>query len=469
MGQVAHKKQKTFLALKIVHFLASVALFYVVWLLFRYGKIPVEKERGFRYNYLITVAYFVLLYCFLRVYNAYLFGYSRIRALTIAQFMAQCLSCVIVYVSVTIAWAKVRNPSFFLLLLFVQGLLDCVFSYGTSILFRKTNPPKRSLLIYRNDLDKKRFGSMIGKPVGLIYEVTEEYQFDRADYQEIEKRLDGFEAIFVAGVNSRVRNGIVKYCVEHDVPGFFLPHVGDVLMKGSQHIQTFSSPVHYLSYKHNNPEYILVKRFFDFVASLLAIIFLSPLMLLVAVAIKAYDRGPAIYKQVRLTKGGKEFEIMKFRSMRVDSEKDGIARLSSGDQDDRITPIGRFVRKCRLDELPQLFNILKGEMSFVGPRPERPEIAEQYYKSLPGFKMRLQVKAGLTGYAQVYGKYNSDPYEKLEFDLLYINDMSILTDLTLILATFTVLFVSESTEGVAEGSPTAMDYESISDCSKKQQ
>lgn len=203
----------------------------------------------------------------------------------------------------------------------------------------------------------------------------------------------------------------------------------------------------------------MAKRVLDFCSSLAAIIVLSPFMALTAIAIKLYDGGPAIYKQIRLTKDGKEFEIYKFRSMRVDAEKDGVARLSTGDKDDRITPIGRFIRKCRLDELPQLFNILKGDMSVVGPRPERPEIAEQYYKTMPDFKLRLQVKAGLTGYAQIYGKYNTDPYEKLEFDLLYINNMSVLRDLELVFATFFVLFSRESTAGIEEGTVTAMDYD----------
>ena len=190
-------------------------------------------------------------------------------------------------------------------------------------------------------------------------------------------------------------------------------------------------------------------------------------MLITALTIRLYDGGPALYKQVRLTKNGKTFKIWKFRSMRVDAEKDGIARLSTGDNDDRITPIGKIVRKCRLDELPQLFNILFGQMSIVGPRPERPEIAKQYYEHIPDFKLRLQVKAGLTGYAQVYGKYNIDPYEKLEFDLLYINNMNVLTDLRLIFATIGILFLPESTEGVDPGQVTALDYENEANRTEK--
>ena len=140
--------------------------------------------------------------------------------------------------------------------------------------------------------------------------------------------------------------------------------------------------------------------------------------------------------------------------MRVDAEKDGIARLAS-DGDERITKVGKFIRATRIDELPQLINILKGDMSLVGPRPERPEIAKLYEKQLPAFGMRLQVKAGLTGYAQIYGKYNTTPYDKLQMDLLYINDMSVITDLKLILQTVQIVFQKESTEGVKKGQTTA--------------
>jgi lipopolysaccharide/colanic/teichoic acid biosynthesis glycosyltransferase len=197
-----------------------------------------------------------------------------------------------------------------------------------------------------------------------------------------------------------------------------------------------------------------VKRLMDIVFSLILIVLTSPFMLITAILVKAYDGGPILYKQVRVTRGGKQFKIVKFRSMRVDAEKDGVRLYYIGDK--RVTPIGKFIRKVRLDELPQLFNILAGDMSFIGPRPERPEIIEKYQEQMPEFAYRLKVKAGLAGFAQVYGKYNTTPYDKLKLDLIYIENYSVLLDLKLMMLTLKIIFWPDSTEGVDPGQTTAM-------------
>ena len=171
-------------------------------------------------------------------------------------------------------------------------------------------------------------------------------------------------------------------------------------------------------------------------------------MLIVATAIKLEDGGPVFYKQKRLTKDDREFEILKFRSMVVDAEKGGYRMdMRASDKDPRITKVGNFIRACRIDEFPQILNILKGDMSIVGPRPERLENAKEYQESIPEFTYRTKVKAGLTGYAQIYGKYNTSPYDKVRLDLMYIENYSIFLDIKLIFMTLQILVKPESTEG----------------------
>lgn len=181
-------------------------------------------------------------------------------------------------------------------------------------------------------------------------------------------------------------------------------------------------------------KYIVIKRASDIVMSLAGLVLLLPLLVVTAAAVKLYDGGDILYSQIRLTQDGKRFRIYKFRSMKMDAEKAGGARLAALD-DERITPIGKVIRDRHIDELPQLFNVLKGEMSMVGPRPERPEIMEMYIKELPEFKQRLRVKAGLTGAAQIYGTYYSTPYEKLRMDMKYLEKTSLIEDLGILFAT----------------------------------
>ena len=192
----------------------------------------------------------------------------------------------------------------------------------------------------------------------------------------------------------------------------------------------------------------------DIVFSSLGILIASPFMIIIALAIKLYDKGPVFYKQERITKDAKPFMIYKFRSMTVHSEDAGARLAAKGDA--RVTPVGRVIRAIHFDELPQLFNILKGDMSMVGPRPERQIIADEYAEAIPEFVLRLKVKAGLTGYAQVYGKYNTTPYDKLKLDLTYIENYSAWLDIRILLLTFKILFVRENTEGVEESQTTAI-------------
>ena len=434
-------------SIKYLHWIVTVLIFFRFWLLFRYPTGEWHVTRAFRYDIFAALGYAALLLWFYKTYDAYTLGYFRIRQLAFAQLLSSFFSTIIIYVIVSLGWLQLHNPLVFVPMLLIQAVWNGVWSYCANYIYYKIVNKYHTAVIYRSERDLIRFGDISGKPVERMFNIEKYIRYDGDDYLYLFDQIGTCDAIFVAGVNPRLMNGLCKFCVDKGVRGFFLPHIGDTIMCGAEHIKSFSTPV--LSVRRASPafEYLLVKRVFDIVASFMGLVVLSPIMLVTALLIRVYDGGPVFYKQVRLTKDGKEFKIIKFRSMRVDAEKDGVARLSTGDKDPRITPIGRFIRACRIDELPQLINILKGDMSVVGPRPERPEIAREYEKVLPEFALRLQVKAGLTGYAQVYGKYNTSPYEKLEFDLLYINQMNMLTDLELMFNTFRILFSRESTEG----------------------
>mgnify|MGYP002604789871 CR=1 FL=1 len=229
-----------------------------------------------------------------------------------------------------------------------------------------------------------------------------------------------------------------------------LPKISDIILRGSDDIHLFDTPLLLARNNGFSFEQKVMKRITDIAFSIILIVLTSPIMLITAIAIKLYDGGSPIHQQTRLTMGGKEFNVYKFRSMVMDAEKDGIARLAA-EGDVRVTPIGKIIRRTRIDELPQLFNILRGDMSLVGPRPERPQIAAEYRTYMPEFDYRLKVKGGLTGFAQIYGKYNTTPYDKLKLDLMYIESYSVLFDMKLIFLTLKIMFTKESTEGVDEG------------------
>ena len=239
----------------------------------------------------------------------------------------------------------------------------------------------------------------------------------------------------------------------HDKRAYITPKLSDIIIIGADQNNLFDSPLLVTKIRGLKWEEAFVKRLIDVVVALILCIPTVIVTIIVAIGNLIWDRGPIFYTQPRLTKNGKAFKILKFRSMKVDSEKNG-ARLAAKD-DDRITKVGRVLRATHLDELPQVFNILVGQMSVVGPRPERPEIAKEYEEDIPEFRFRLKVKAGLTGYAQVYGKYNTTPYDKLKLDLYYIQHYRLWTDIQIILMTFKIMFLKENTEGVDKDQTTA--------------
>ena len=444
------------LILRIIKTLDAVLItvpFALCWYLY-YAK-HIASPFYAKGDYLVVALFFALFIIFGRVYDAFLMSMQRISEIVYAQFLAVAVSDFIMYIVIWLLSKHLPNILPGVAALIGQVILAAVWAYNAHHAYFKIFPLQATAVIYDT---RQGMGKLIGK-----YGLDDKYKVVlTATADECIANLamlDGVSTVFMSGIHSHDRNVILKYCVENNIGTFVIPRIGDTIMSGAYPMHMFHLPMLKVGRYHPQPEYLFIKRLLDIVISAVALVVLSPIFLITAIAIKATDHGPVFYKQIRLTKDGKEFGILKFRSMRVDAEKDGVARLSSGDHDDRITPVGKVIRACRIDELPQLLNILRGELSIVGPRPERPEIAAQYCEEMPEFSLRLQAKAGLTGYAQIYGKYNTTPYDKLVMDLMYIAHPSIVEDLKIMFATVKILFMPESTEGVAEGQTTAMSGE----------
>ncbi len=426
-----------------------------------YGYYSRQMQSSFyrRGNLLMITLYMVVYFLFARVYNGFLVSVNRISEMVYSQILAALVTDGISYLVIALLVKGFPNLIPGILAIGGQILLSALWCYTAHHWYFRSFPPSKTIIVY--DV-REGMESLINQ-----YDLERKFQVEEIiqvkECLENLDKLNEVDTVFLSGIHSHDRNIILKYCIEHDVRVYVVPRVGDVLMSGAQQVHLFHLPMLRVGRYEPTPEYLFFKRLIDLMMAGVATIALSPIMVITAIAIKAYDKGPVFYKQTRLTKDGKEFGVLKFRSMKVNAEKDGVARLSSGENDPRITPVGRIIRKCRIDELPQLLNILKGDMTIVGPRPERPSIAADYEKVMPEFHLRLQAKAGLTGYAQVYGKYNTTPYDKLLMDLMYISHPSLLEDLMIMFATVKILFMPESTEGVEEGQVNAlgkMDKES---------
>ena len=431
----------------------QTASFAYVWFTYysRYGVIAPFWRRG---NWVLIMMYAMLIVLFSKLFSAFKVGYMRLLDVIISQILTVLAVNFVAYLQLALIghWKFSLHSGPMLGLTGVNMVVGLVWVLAARKIYNLLYPPKNTILIYDThdpdrfvrDLATRKDKYVLGDVLPLSEGIP-----------AIEKRILDFESVLLGDMPSHERNLLLKFCFDHDIRCYCSPKISDIMIMSAERIHMFDTPLLLFRNIGLTAEQQLCKRLMDIILSLCFVVLFSPILLIIALLVKIYDGGPVFYKQERLTKDGKVFNILKFRSMTVESEKNG-ARLAAKN-DDRITPVGRVIRRIHFDELPQFFNILKGDMSIVGPRPERPEIAAEYEKIIPEFHMRLKVKAGLTGYAQVYGKYNTTPYDKLKLDLTYIEKYSFILDLQLIATTIKILFQKENTEGVEEWQVTAAD------------
>lgn len=433
------KNKNTIRKIESVLELAIMAIaYYFMWKYKIFDKAYFYPFFG-RGKYVLMGIYFVLMFVIIHLCEGFKYGILKIADVLFSQWIGIIIVNIVTYLQLCLM-ANVMIPVRPMLILTLGDfVISGVFVYIFFAIYERYSKASKLLMVYGN---KESVGLKLKMDTRAdSYNIKKIVSIDEG-IDAIFKMLDDFDGLVISDVSAEQRNDLLKHCYMHNIETYITPKISDVIIAGGEGIHQFDTPLVMINTTGLTPEQAFVKRFFDIVLSLIAIVLAAIPMLIIAIAIKLEDQGPVLYKQARVTKDGKVFDILKFRSMVVDAEQ-----RPTTDDDDRITKVGHAIRGIRFDELPQLFNILKGEMSIVGPRPERTEHVEKYTAAIPEFEFRSKVKGGLTGFAQIYGKYNTSAYDKIKLDLMYIENYSFLLDLKLILMTVRVLFKRESTEG----------------------
>lgn len=425
------------------------ALFAQLW----YGFYSEQLEDPFfrRGDWAVIGFYALIIYLITSLYGGFKIGYLRLMDVLYSQLLSLLCSNVIAYLQICMISRDYMTPKPLLIMTVVQVVVILLWIFICKTIYAIVYPPRQMLLIY-DDRSPKEIISKLGTRSDK-YNICDVMHLSEG-LENICNSLEDYEAVLIYDISAYERNIILKKCFDLSVRTYVTPKISDILLTGSDAIHLFDTPLLLSRNKGLSGDQLIFKRALDLIITIPVTIILMPMFIVIALLIKLYDGGPVLYSQDRLTIDGKIFKIYKFRSMRMDSEKDGAQLARKGD--DRITPVGRVLRSLHFDEFPQLINIIKGDMSLVGPRPERPEIAAEYQQIIPEFNFRLKVKAGLTGYAQVYGKYNTTPYDKLKLDLTYIENYSLWLDIKLMMLTFKILFQKENTEGIDANQVTAV-------------
>lgn len=410
-------------------------IFAFVWYSYYSDAIILPYYR--RGNWVLIGIYSLLVILFFKAYGGLKLGYLKKTDMLFSQLISMVCVNTMTYFLISLIGRHFMHSVPIVLMTFTDFGIISLWTVVTGKLYFIMYPPRRLIILYGSS----QAAALVMKMSQRVdkYMICESVSAED-DPERIRELLLKYEGVIICDIPAEQRNDYIKFCFENSIRAYIAPKISDIIIRGADDIRLFDTPLLLCRNYGLDFEQRFVKRIFDIVFSIAAIIPALPFMMISAAAVKLYDGGPVLYKQKRLTTDGKEFFVYKFRSMIVDAERDGRPQLAS-EEDDRITPVGKILRKFRIDEFPQLFNILKGDMSVVGPRPERPELTEEYEKQMPEFGFRLKVKAGLTGYAQVTGVYDTTPYDKLKMDLMYIENYSIRLDLQIILMTLkTMLF-----------------------------
>ncbi len=437
-------------ACQILLTLVSAIIFYIHWKNFIaiYGNLRHLNRFS---NLIIAVIIYVALFVLVgRWLHAFKIGVERKTNIIASQFLtAFVVDALEIFVSIAIAGNYHYFPKLFVmyfLMFFLHMAVLILMVIPMIDFYRKAFPPLKVLEI-TGDRSNDIYEKMSSVP--YKYQILDVVHYEEIPEDNLKDRITEYDAVLIGDMPSENKNKVLKACFDLDKRVYFVPKISDIIVRSAEELNLFDTPLFLARNIGMRWWQVVIKRFFDIVLSLLALIILSPVLLVTAIAIKLEDGGPVFYKQERCTIDCRKFMILKFRSMIVDAEKDGKPH-PAGENDDRITKVGHVIRGCRVDELPQLINILKGDMSIIGPRPERVEHVEKYTQDIPEFTFRSKVKGGLSGMAQVYGKYNTTALDKLKLDLLYITNYSLLLDLQIIFETVKILTQKESTEGFSE-------------------
>lgn len=385
----------------------------------------------------------------LAAYGRYDIGKRKSKPIIYSIGLAAVITDVVTYIELSIMNTNTANNQKFILedlsvlvaVIIIQVLFIVGMVYFGNYLYFRMNRPEKSCVITgsQESLNQVYYGINKFK---LQYDVKYIVDYRDKDYK---KYIDKSDTVFLCDVPIVKRKEIIEYCYQEMKNIYFNPEISDIVEMNARHIVLDDVSLINFNVTELTLEQRFIKRTMDIVISILMLIISSPIWLIASVAIKMNDKGKIFFKQKRATKDGRIFEVYKFRTM-----KENVVNHSVTSDDDRITSVGKILRKTRMDELPQILNILKGDMSLVGPRPEMMENVHSYTKEIPEFEYRLRVKAGLTGYAQIAGKYNTSPRDKLILDLMYIENYTIWKDIKLLLQTLIIFFKSDSTEAFGE-------------------